>query len=324
METGMRHGRCSARRAWLAARPIAALCAQVWLVVLCAALPAAAQQRRLGWRDVDAMPSAPADARFAFGSDANQFGELRLPPGEGPFPVAIVIHGGCWLSYSASQRNTSPLSDALRRAGVATWNIEYRRVDQPGGGWPGTFRDVAAGADYVRELAKRFPLDTLRVVAVGHSAGGHLALWLGARHKVPVNSDVGSFAPLRLAGVISLGGPPDIAGFAGLDARICGAPVIALLMGGTPAERPERYRQGSPAELLPLGVAQRLIVGEQDGVVPADAARAWQGKAAVAGDDARYTAIPGAGHFEVIAPGTEAWTTVERVILELLRPRATR
>ncbi len=143
-----------------------------------------AAQQRLRPADVDALPSKPADTKIPYGADPQQFGELRLPKGSGPFPVAVVIHGGCWVSNFATLQNTAALSDALRDAGIATWNIEYRRADNPGGGWPGTFADVADATDKLREIAKAHPLDLSRVVTVGHSAGAHLALWAAARPKM--------------------------------------------------------------------------------------------------------------------------------------------
>jgi acetyl esterase/lipase len=112
-------------------------------ITIAVAAPAVTGQR-LRPRDVDALPSKKADARIAYGADPLQFGELRLPAGSGPFPVGVVIHGGCWVSKFATLQNTSAMADALRDSGVATWNVEYRRLDNDGGGWPGTFADIAA------------------------------------------------------------------------------------------------------------------------------------------------------------------------------------
>src|SRR5215213_6600884 len=140
-----------------------------------------AQQRLLGPKDVDTIASKPADTRLAYEAGPEQFGELRVPTGSGPFPLAIVLHGGCFRANLGTVQSTAALSDALRDAGVATWNVEYRRTDNPGGGWPGTFMDVAAAAYYVRLLAAKYRIDTTRVIAVGHSAGGFLAAWLAAR-----------------------------------------------------------------------------------------------------------------------------------------------
>ena len=127
--------------------------------------------------DLDHLVAPPAEARISYGDDALQFGELRLPDGPGPHPVAIVIHGGCWLG-EFDLTHIGTLAEALNEEGIAAWVIEYRRIGNPGGGWPGTFEDVARGADHLRKIAKEHPLDLDRVIAVGHSAGGHLALWL--------------------------------------------------------------------------------------------------------------------------------------------------
>jgi acetyl esterase/lipase len=268
---------------------------------------------------VDALPARPADARIPYGSDPLNYGDLRLPSGRGPFPVAVVVHGGCWISKFATLQNTAALSDALREAGIATWNVEYRRLDQTGGGWPGTFLDAAAAADHVRALAKAYPLDLERVVAVGHSAGAHLALWLAGRHRLPADSEVRRGNPLKLAGAIALGGPGDLRDFTTYAASICGSPVIEQLLGGPPDSVPRRYAQASPAELLPLGTPQLLIVGELDGVMPPASCDRYVAAARKAGDRIDLVVIPNAGHFEVIAPTTIAWPIVRDRILELSR-----
>jgi len=278
------------------------------------------QAQYLRPRDVDTLPARPADQRLSYGADSLQFGDLRLPSGAGPFPVAIVIHGGCWVSHFASLQNTAAMADALRDAGVATWNIEYRRLDHPGGGWPGTFTDVADAADFVRELAGRFPLDPGNVIAVGHSAGGHLALWLGGRSRLPARSALHRPDPLPLRAVVALGGPGDLRDFTGYAARICGAPVIEQLLGGSPAAVPERFDQGSPLSLLPMGIRQALIVGEADRVMPAASREAYVAAARTAGDPVDVVVIPGAAHFEVIAPVAAAWPTVRATLLALLWP----
>jgi acetyl esterase/lipase len=278
--------------------------------------------QRLGPQDVNALPSRPADERVNYATgDALQFGELRLPKARGPFPVAIVIHGGCWVSTFATLQNTAAFADALRDAGVATWNVEYRRLDNPGGGWPGTFADVAAAADYVATLAKRHDLDLSRVAAVGHSAGAHLALWLAARSRLPSSSPLYQKAPLRLRGVVALGGPGDLRDFTTYARSICGAPVIEQLIGGTPQAVPARYAQASPAELLPFGTRQILIVGTEDSVMPPRARNAYVAAALKAGDQAESIAVPEAGHFETIAPVSAAWPIVRDKILELLGHR---
>lgn len=291
-----------------------------WIIAgaVFAAMPGA---QRLGPRDVDRLPSRPADARVNYAtSDALQFGELRLPKGRGPFPVAIVIHGGCWVSKFATLQNTAAFADALRDAGVATWNVEYRRLDNPGGGWPGTFADVAAAVDYVVILAKPHDLDLSRVVVVGHSAGAHLALWVAARSRLPSSSPLYQKAPLRVRGAVALGGPGDLRDFTTYASNICGAPVIEQLLGGTPQTVPDRYAQASPAELLPFGTRQVLIVGTEDGVMSLRARDAYVAAATKAGDRAESVVVAGAGHFETIAPTSPAWPIVRDKILELLQP----
>jgi acetyl esterase/lipase len=274
-------------------------------------------QQRLSPRDVDALPSKPADTRIPYGSDANQYGELRLPKGAGAFPVAVVIHGGCWVSKFATLQNTAAFSDALRDAGIATWNLEYRRLDQPGGGWPGTFADIGAGIDVLRAAAKEHPLDLTRVVVVGHSAGAHLALWAAARARLPKTSPMFQASPLPLRAAVALGGPGNLRSFREYDEKICGGPVIDQLLGGTPEQFADRYAQASPMEMLPLGVRQVLIVGLQDPVMPPPERESYAAAATKAGDRAEIVEVPG-GHFEVIAPTSAAWPAVRDKLLELL------
>ena len=273
---------------------------------------------RLRPRDVDALPSKPADTKIPYGQDGLQYGELRLPKGKGPFPLVVVIHGGCWVSKFATLQNTAALADALRDAGFATWNVEYRRLDNPGGGWPGTFADIAAAMDVVRPIANDHPVDLSRVVAVGHSAGAHLALWAAARGRLPKSSVLYRESPLPLRAAVALGGPGDLRAFRTYDDGICGGPVVDQLMGGAPEVMADRYAQGSPAELLPLGVRQVLIVGLDDGVMPPPEREAYAAKATKVGDRVEIVEVPG-GHFEVIAPTSAAWPKVRDTLLALVK-----
>lgn len=268
--------------------------------------------------DVNALLSDPPDTQIAYGKDPQQFGDLRLPQGNGPFPVAIVIHGGCWVSQLATVQNTAAAADALRDLGVATWNIEYRGIDHQGGGWPGTFKDVAAATDHLQKISQTYPLDLSRVIAIGHSAGGHLALWLAARSQLSQDSVLYHGSPLPLMAVVALGGPGDLRDFRRYETQICGAPVIESLLGGSPEAVPKHYSQGSPIELLPFGIHQVLIVGEQDPVMPARSREAYLTAAQRLGDTAEGILIPQAGHFEVIAPISTAWPMVKDKILDLL------
>jgi acetyl esterase/lipase len=248
------------------------------------------------------LPPPAADARIHYGAGPQQFGDLFLPKGPGPYPVAIVIHGGYWrAAYSLD--HIGHVCAALARAGVAAWSLEYRRIGDAGGGWPGTGDDIVQGAQYLQTLAARYPLDLRRVVAVGHSAGGQLALWLGAQHSI------------ELRGVVSLAGVVDLR--RAWELRLSDG-AVAELLGGPPEQVPERYRQASPIERVPMHVAARLLHGKQDDIVPIEMSRRYQAAAAAAGDDARLIEIDNAGHFELIDPRSQAWPIVERAVKELL------
>jgi len=264
-----------------------------------------------------ALPQPPPDHRIAYGPEPLQFGELRLPEGPGPHPVAILIHGGCWLAaYDLGY--VSALAEALSAAGVATWSVEYRRVGDEGGGWPGTFADVGAAADFVRRLALEHPLDPQRVVAVGHSAGGHLALWLAGRERLAAGDELRGAAPLPLRGVVALAGITDLEAYAAPTG--CGAAVPGLL-GGPPEEHPERLRRASPVAMLPLGAPAVLVTAEHDPIVPAAQASSFAAAAAAAGDRVELREVAGAGHFELVDPAHPAFGVLRAAVLELIELR---
>ncbi|CAN5429577.1 alpha/beta hydrolase [soil metagenome] len=269
-------------------------------------------QQRLRPRDVDALPSTAPTATEHYGAGPLQFGELRMPAGKGPFPVAVVIHGGCWTQGFATLKNTAALASALAAKGIATWNIEYRQQGDAGGGWPGTYRDWGAATDHLRELGKRFPIDLSKVVVTGHSAGGHAALWVASRSRLPKGSEIGVNDPLPVAVAIALDGPGDLSEAIGFNDEYCGMPVVVPFMGGTPVERPERYAQGSPRELLPIGVPQVLVVAKF--LLPERADR-YAARARQTGDKVDVLTFD-TGHFEVIAPGTDAGKAVLALIIE--------
>jgi acetyl esterase/lipase len=240
-------------------------------------------------REILDMPPPPADARLHYGSDPLQFGDLRVPKGSGPHPSAIVIHGGFWRA-KYNLEHAGHLCAALTRAGMATWNLEYRRIGNPGGGWPGTFKDVAMGADYLRNIAGSHNLDLGKVISLGHSAGGHLAVWLAARHRIPRGDVLASDNPLPLRGVVSLAGVVDLR--RGWELRLSDG-VVEDLMGGPPDKFAERYRIASPIELVPLGVTVRLLHGTEDSVVPIEISNGYQKAANRVRDNARLVVLPG-------------------------------
>lgn len=267
----------------------------------------------------------PASERIAYGKDSLQFGELRLPTGKGPFPVAILIHGGCWSAKLGNlpEPVTSfellrPIAAALVKSGIATWNVEYRRLGNEGGGWPGTYLDIGRATDHLRDLAQRYRLDLNRTIAIGHSSGGQLSFWLAARGKLPKSSALRTDSPLPLKGVVSIDGPPDLAADRAIEQSVCGGPVVTQFIGGTPSEFPNRYLEGSASELLPLGIAQELLLAGKHNEVWIGLFKQYAAAAAKAGDPIHLTTMEGAGHFDGINPQAPAWENVMASVRSLL------
>jgi len=275
-----------------------------------------AQTRHLSPGDIVKLPSQPPIAKISYGNAPQQFAELRLPAGKGPFPVIVLLHGGCYGDY-ADVEYTAPMATALTKEGWATWNVEYRREHEPGGGWPGTFLDAGHGADALRQAAAKYPLDLGRVVAMGHSAGGQLALWIAGRKRTPRSSEVFMPDPLAIRGAVSIAGIVDMRAFAEYGRQPCGERHIRV-MGGTPDRYPARYAAVSPAEILPLGVPQVLIWGADDTVVPEMLFRDYEKKAAAAGDRVEVVALPGEGHHDLCDPGNPGWKSIVAAVRKLL------
>ena len=253
-------------------------------------------------QDILELPPPRPGARIAYGTSEFQFGHLRVPQGAGPHPVVIVIHGGYWRA-AYSLEHIGHLCQALREKGMATWSLEYRRVGNPGGGFPGTFEDVLAGVRHLERIAAAYRLDVKRVAVTGHSAGGQLALYIGLKH------------PLALRGVVALAPVADLR--RAWELKLSGN-VAAELLGGGPADVPERYRATSPIEMLPARLPQRLIHGDADTVVPIELSRRYDAAAHEHGDDCRLIVLPGAGHFELIDPRTREFAVVHCTLAELV------
>jgi len=233
----------------------------------------------------------------------------------------VLIHGGCFKAAYATNKYFGAMGDTLKTGGVATWNIEYRRLGQAGSGWPGTYLDIGSAVDHLRTLAPQYNLDLNRVIIVGHSAGGHLAMWAAARSRIPAASALHTANPLTVRGVIDLAGPVDMtANIAGYHAA-CGDTVITSMLGGTPAVVPERYAQASAIKLLPLGIPQVLVLGVHEEFVPLPDAQAYTRAATQAGDSVRLVIIPDAGHFELASPHASTWPHVESAIRALFDGR---
>jgi acetyl esterase/lipase len=230
-----------------------------------------------------------------YGDKRSQFGELFLPAAEGPFPVAVVLHGGFWRAQYG-RKLMHPLCHDLVERGWAAWNLEYRRLGRlSGGGWPTTFDDLSEGIDHLHEVLA--PLDLSRVVTIGHSAGGHLAALAATRPapRVPVTAVVSQ------AGVLDLE--------RAWEWELSGG-VVRRLLGGTPEEQPDRYGAASPAARLPLGVPALLTHGGRDDIVPPAMSEEFQAAARAAGDDCELVMLPDEDHFGHIDVSNPLWKAV--------------
>jgi len=268
----------------------------------------------MAWPDLLERPRPAPNATIRYGDDPLQVVDLWTPAGAGPHPVVVMVHGGCWQTDIADRTIMNWIADDLRRRGIAVWNIDYRGVDRPGGGYPGTFQDAAAAADALRAHAAAHDLNLARVVATGHSAGGHLALWLAARPMLPQGSPLRTADPLPIREVISLGGLPDLEEAARAPGSGCGTEVIARIGGS-------RFAETSVPRLAPLGLPQVLINGMQDRIIPVAYAEGYARPMRAAGDDVRVRMIDRTGHVELIAPESAAWAAAVEEIERALNHR---
>jgi acetyl esterase/lipase len=234
-----------------------------------------------------------------YGRARCQFGELFLPLGDGPFPVAVVLHGGFWKAQHGRKQTRALCADLTAR-GWAAWNVEYRRLGRlSGGGYPETLDDVAAAVDHLAEVPAHDEgvLDHTRVVAIGHSAGGHLAAWLATRERPRV----------AVTGVVSQAGVLDLR--LASDLRLSDD-IVHRFLGGAPGDVPERYARASPAERLPLGVPALLTHGGRDDIVPPVMSERFADAAGAAGDEVELVLEPGEGHFGHLDPENALWRAV--------------
>lgn len=268
-------------------------------------------------QDYLALKGPAPDRHIAYGSQPSQFVELFQPAGAGPFPVVILIHGGCWTVHFGGIEQMRNMAGELARNGIAVWNVEYRRVDEPEGGYPGMYQDVATAIDRLAQEAPAHKLDLSRVVAVGHSAGGHLAQWAASRHKLPASSPAYRSAPLPVPAVISLGGLADLRHEEKLIKSSCERDMVQLT-GLPSAARPDVFADTSPAEMLPSGVRTVLLTGELDTVSPPRVAQDYARRAEAAGDAAVAVVLPGASHYDEVAATSPAWKIVYAEIRKAL------
>jgi acetyl esterase/lipase len=264
------------------------------------------------------------ELRLPYGNLPQQFGDLWLPKptdAKHRHPLLVFLHGGWWraqydLDYAGF------LCDAMRQQGIAVWSLEYRRVGD-GGGWPSTMQDVALGFDHISKLAEAYPLDTQRVVAAGHSAGGHLAFWLAGRHHIPHTSPLAEPQPkLPLKGIVALAGAVDLRltiDLGGFFSFSNGGPATRELLGGSFDQVPDRYAAADPGRLLPLNVPQILVQGSEDDQIPSELPLRWQQNAQRQGDQVEVKIVQRADHFDIVDPQSHAWPTTRDALLAFTR-----
>jgi len=270
----------------------------------------------VSWQDVLELETAAPDHHISFGPDSTQYGELWLPDDRDAHTSVIMIHGGCWLAIYPGVELMNAMAEDLSSKGFAVWNIDYRRIGHPGGGYPGTFLDVANGADTFRDIADEFNLPKDRIIAAGHSAGGHLATWLALRHQISPDSDLYTENPIGTDAVISLAGINDLEQYARYGATPCGEKTIEQLIGSE--NRSESFTDTSPSELLPIDVPLVEISAAFDSPVPPFFGYHFVNDILESGGEAKQILLQDAGHYEMIYPPSDEWKTVLEIFETIL------
>ncbi|UUZ55013.1 alpha/beta hydrolase [Massilia sp. H-1] len=264
-------------------------------------LSSAATAAPMTLQDYLALSGPAPTATIAYGSAPSQFAELFRPAGPGPFPVVVLIHGGCWtVEFGGITQMHNVVAPWPWPRGIAVWNVEYRRADEEGGGYPGTYLDINAALDKLAAEAPRHQLDTSRIVAVGHSVGGQLAQWIVGRGRIPASSPLYQAHPLPVRQVISLGGLADLRNEKDLIKTSCGRD-LSQLVSSASATRPDVFADTNAAELVPNGSTTLLITGELDTISPPRAAHDFAAPRMPCRDRAEVLILPNASHYDEIA-----------------------
>lgn len=275
----------------------------------------------LTWGDLLSRDKPEPTLSLTVGDGATDIVDFWVPDAAGPHPVVLMVHGGCWQKAVADRTLMNYAAEDLRQRGLAVWNIEYRGVDEEGGGYPGTYQDVARAADALQEQAASYDLDLSRVAGIGHSAGGHLVTWLATREALPEASPLRSEDPLPLIGLINSGGLADLETSVQVTQFDCLGAILDQLTGPQSEGRTNVFSDTSPAEMLPVPGRFVSVSGAMDRISPPGLADEIAAKDQSAGGLGQAVIIGGNNHVDLIAPGTVAWDTQAALLEEMLAPR---
>lgn len=277
----------------------------------------------------DASIATPSDTRnnsqqivaryqqLRYGSTSNQTIEVVIPNGPGPHPVAILIRGECSPSDGDMQARFREIGGDLAARGIAVWNIGYRSTHDPGGGYPNTFLDVGIAIDLIRSKARGYALDLDRSVLVGHSSGGHLALWAAARGRILHSSRLHSENPFIPSNVVSLAGVGDVEAFSSSYATGCKEHYGEALVGRPSDARPNVFADTSPSEMMPHAPNTIVVSGILDRVVPPFVAHDFA-RHARPGVGLTMLNVEGANHLDLISKSSPAWAKIRELISGLV------
>ncbi|GJM14096.1 MAG: hypothetical protein DHS20C12_24990 [Pseudohongiella sp.] len=261
-----------------------------------------------------------------------QYGELYLPAGEGPFPIVTFLHAGCWRSSEGMMNSYRAMSKAMTEQGIAAWNMQYRGATSEGGGWPGTWLDIANGFDALQDIAQAHPLDLERAVVVGHSSGGHYGAWLAMRSQLPPNSEIyvePRVNPMALVMADAYINPLVIDSIGDSGEIYCGEPLLAKLVGGPVEENIDNFNEISPLEWLPWGIPQEYVVSSYRYPVTYPRVLAlgktsmrkvpdYPALAVIAGDEINVRLIANEGHGDFVREGEPGYYATISAVLRLL------
>jgi acetyl esterase/lipase len=261
-----------------------------------------------------------------------QYGELTLPEGDGPFPVVTFLHAGCWMSTDGMINSYRAMAKAVAAQGIAAWNVQYRGATSEGGGWPGTWHDIANGFDALVDLAEDYPLDLEQAIVVGHSSGGHFGAWLATRSQLPKDSEIYVEPALNPKALVMADAyiNPMVIDSIGTSGEIyCGEPLLEKLTGAPVDEKGANFKAISPLEWLPWGIPQEYIVStyRYPLSVPRELA---QGKTAlqtlpdypalaiIAGDEVNVRILSNEDHGAFVREGSRGYQATISAVLRLL------